>query len=124
MRAQEAVRGPELLPLRYARMAFSPWTYLRGAAVMAADLASAPHSSLTVQMCGQALAKLHAQSGDPEAIAGYIGKGAAFADGVLRYARAHAKQTCAITPIYAPQSRTRRSRLQNEDGRTCTTVVG
>ncbi|WP_338069616.1 DUF2252 domain-containing protein [Phytoactinopolyspora endophytica] len=55
LRAQEAVRDPELLPLRYARMAFSPWTYLRGAAaVMAADLASAPHSGLTVQMCGDA----------------------------------------------------------------------
>jgi uncharacterized protein (DUF2252 family) len=55
LRAQEAVRDPELLPLRYARMAFSPWTYLRGAAaVMAADLAAAPHSGLTVQMCGDA----------------------------------------------------------------------
>ncbi|MCO8277714.1 DUF2252 domain-containing protein [Actinoplanes sp. TRM 88003] len=55
LRAQEAVRDPELLPLRYARMAASPWTYLRGAAaVMAADLATAPHSGLTVQMCGDA----------------------------------------------------------------------
>ncbi|WP_205650598.1 DUF2252 domain-containing protein [Actinoplanes solisilvae] len=55
LRAQEPVRDPELLPLRYARMASSPWTYLRGAAaVMAADLAVAPHSGLTVQMCGDA----------------------------------------------------------------------
>ena len=55
LRAQEAVRDPQLLPLRYARMASSPWTYLRGAAaVMAADLAAAPHSGLTVQMCGDA----------------------------------------------------------------------
>jgi uncharacterized protein (DUF2252 family) len=55
LRAQDAVRDPALLPLRYARMAASPWTYLRGAAaVMAADLASAPHSGLTVQMCGDA----------------------------------------------------------------------
>ncbi len=55
LRAQEAVRDPALLPLRYARMAQSPWTYLRGAAaVMAADLATAPHSGLTVQMCGDA----------------------------------------------------------------------
>jgi catechol 2,3-dioxygenase-like lactoylglutathione lyase family enzyme len=45
--------------------------------------------------CGHALAKSHARSGDPEAIAGYIGKGAAFADGVIRYARAYAEQTCA-----------------------------
>lgn len=55
LRAQEAVRDPLLLPLRYARMAASPWAYLRGAAaVMAADLAAAPHSGLTVQMCGDA----------------------------------------------------------------------
>ncbi|GAA4970987.1 DUF2252 domain-containing protein [Pseudonocardia tropica] len=55
LRAQEAVRDPELLPLRYARMAHSSWTYLRGAAaVMAADLAAAPHSGLMVQMCGDA----------------------------------------------------------------------
>ncbi|GAB2626738.1 hypothetical protein Aab01nite_79580 [Paractinoplanes abujensis] len=55
LRAQEAVRDPALLPLRYARMASSPWAYLRGAAaVMAADLATAPHSGLTVQMCGDA----------------------------------------------------------------------
>lgn len=55
LRAQEAVRDPQLLPLRYARMAASPWTYLRGAAaVMAADLAAAPRSGLTVQMCGDA----------------------------------------------------------------------
>src|SRR5690349_5467047 len=55
LRAQEAVRDPQLLPLRYARMASSPWAYLRGAAaVMAADLAAAAHSGLTVQMCGDA----------------------------------------------------------------------
>lgn len=55
LRAQEAYRDPNLLPLRYARMADSPWSYLRGAAaVMAADLAAAPHSGLTVQMCGDA----------------------------------------------------------------------
>jgi uncharacterized protein (DUF2252 family) len=55
LRAQEGVRDPALLPLRYDRMAASPWTYLRGAAaVMAADLAAVAHSGLTVQMCGDA----------------------------------------------------------------------
>lgn len=55
LRAQEGGRDPQLVPLRYARMASSPWAYLRGAAaVMAADLASAPHSGLTVQLCGDA----------------------------------------------------------------------
>ncbi|ADG99229.1 Protein of unknown function DUF2252 [Segniliparus rotundus DSM 44985] len=55
LRAQEGVRDESLLGVRYARMASSSWAYLRGAAaVMAADLAAAPHSGLIVQMCGDA----------------------------------------------------------------------
>jgi len=55
LRAQERIRVKDLLPMRYERMAASPWTYFRGAAaVMAADLSSRPHSGLTVQMCGDA----------------------------------------------------------------------
>ncbi|HAS50534.1 MAG TPA: DUF2252 domain-containing protein [Gammaproteobacteria bacterium] len=53
--AQNAIRVPELLPIRHGRMVASPWTYYRGAAaVMAADLASRPHSGLQVQLCGDA----------------------------------------------------------------------
>ncbi len=53
--AQNAVRASDLVPIRHGRMAASPWTYFRGAAaVMAADLASRPHSGLTVQLCGDA----------------------------------------------------------------------
>ncbi|MFD5426414.1 DUF2252 domain-containing protein [Streptomyces sp. NPDC127084] len=52
---QARSREPDLVPIRYGRMAVSPFTYLRGApAVMAADLASQPHSGLTVQLCGDA----------------------------------------------------------------------
>ncbi|MER6204939.1 MULTISPECIES: DUF2252 domain-containing protein [unclassified Streptomyces] len=48
-------RLPELLPIRYGRMAASPFAFLRGsAAVMAGDLASQPHTGLTVQLCGDA----------------------------------------------------------------------
>ena len=55
LRAQEPIRAPELLPLRYGRMIASPWTYFRGAAaVMAADLPGCPHTGLLVQMCGDA----------------------------------------------------------------------
>ena len=55
LRSQEAIRDPGLLPIRYGRMASSPWAYLRGAAaVMAADLATAPHTDLTVQLGGDA----------------------------------------------------------------------
>ncbi|MFF4042707.1 DUF2252 domain-containing protein [Streptomyces sp. NPDC001816] len=48
-------RLPELLPIRYGRMAGSPLAFLRGAtAVMTADLATQPHTGLTVQLCGDA----------------------------------------------------------------------
>ncbi|KUN28556.1 hypothetical protein AQJ23_06350 [Streptomyces antibioticus] len=48
-------RLPELLPIRYGRMSASPFAFLRGAAaVMATDLASQPHTGLTVQLCGDA----------------------------------------------------------------------
>jgi uncharacterized protein (DUF2252 family) len=52
---QATDRVPELLPIRYGRMAVSPFTFYRGAAaVMAADLAGTPASGLRVQMCGDA----------------------------------------------------------------------
>jgi uncharacterized protein (DUF2252 family) len=46
-------RLPELLPIRYGRMAKSPFTFFRGAAaIMAADLAHTPVSGLRVQAGG------------------------------------------------------------------------
>jgi uncharacterized protein (DUF2252 family) len=45
----------ELVPIRYGRMAVSPFTFYRGAAaVMAADLAATPNSGIVVQACGDA----------------------------------------------------------------------
>jgi uncharacterized protein (DUF2252 family) len=53
--AQNEIRLPELAPLRHKRMSLSPWNFYRGAAgVMAADLASRPHSRIEVQLCGDA----------------------------------------------------------------------
>ena len=53
--AQDHTRAPELLGLRYARMAASPFGFLRGsAAVMAADLATTPTTALHTQLCGDA----------------------------------------------------------------------
>jgi len=53
--AQNDIRVPELVPLRHHRMSLSPWNFYRGAAtVMAADLASRPHSRIEVQLCGDA----------------------------------------------------------------------
>jgi uncharacterized protein (DUF2252 family) len=44
-----------LLPLKYSRMSASPFAFFRGAvAIMAADLANAPNTGLTVQLCGDA----------------------------------------------------------------------
>ena len=52
-----ATRGhvPQLIPIKYQRMAESAFGFFRGAApVMAADLASQPRCGLTVQICGDA----------------------------------------------------------------------
>jgi uncharacterized protein (DUF2252 family) len=54
MRADRS-RVPRLLPIRYGRMALSPFAFLRGSAsVMARDLASTPVTGLHVQLCGDA----------------------------------------------------------------------
>jgi uncharacterized protein (DUF2252 family) len=48
-------RLPDLLPIRYGRMASSPFAFLRGSAVvMAQDLAGTPRSGIDVQACGDA----------------------------------------------------------------------
>ncbi len=53
--AADADRIPDLVPIRYGRMVQSSFAFLRGsAAVMAADLASAPVAGLRVQLCGDA----------------------------------------------------------------------
>jgi len=52
---QAASRVPELVPIRYGRMATSPFAFFRGAAaVMASDLAGTPVSGVRVQACGDA----------------------------------------------------------------------
>ncbi|MGA2838482.1 MAG: DUF2252 domain-containing protein [Acidimicrobiales bacterium] len=52
---QATTRVPDLVPIRYGRMAASPFAFFRGAAaVMAADLALEEHSQLDVQLCGDA----------------------------------------------------------------------
>ena len=53
--AQNRTRIPELVPLRAERMSTSPFAFYRGtAALMAADLADAPHSGILVASCGDA----------------------------------------------------------------------
>lgn len=51
--AQDRVRIPELVPIRYGRMATSPFAFLRGAAaVMARDIAGQPTTGIRTQCCG------------------------------------------------------------------------
>jgi len=53
--AAEKGRLKDLLPLRHGRMAASPFTFYRGAALtMASDLAAAPVTGVRVQCCGDA----------------------------------------------------------------------
>src|SRR5262245_22900619 len=55
LRAQDLSRVADLVPIRYGRMAVSPFTFYRGAArVMALDLSTTPVSGLSTQLCGDA----------------------------------------------------------------------
>jgi hypothetical protein len=48
-------RLEQLIPLRFGRMSYSPFTYLRGAAaVQASDLAAGSRTDLWVELCGDA----------------------------------------------------------------------
>jgi uncharacterized protein (DUF2252 family) len=52
---QAVSRLPDLVPIRYGRMAATPFSFLRGAALsMAADLTALPRTGLEVQLCGDA----------------------------------------------------------------------
>jgi len=50
-----STRIPQLVPIRYGRMAMSPFAFFRGSAdVMASDLARTPVSGIQAQICGDA----------------------------------------------------------------------
>ncbi|MGG7463327.1 DUF2252 domain-containing protein [Plantibacter sp. YIM 135347] len=67
LEAQAATRVPELVPIRYGRMASSPFSFYRGgAAIMAADLSTLPRTPLTVQLCGDAHLANFGVFGTPE----------------------------------------------------------
>ena len=55
MKAAHEQRVAELMPLKNARMAQTPFVFFRGAApLMAADLAALPRTGIEVQICGDA----------------------------------------------------------------------
>jgi uncharacterized protein (DUF2252 family) len=52
---QAESREPSLVPIRYGRMAVSPFAFYRGAAyILASDLEGSPDSGIRVQLCGDA----------------------------------------------------------------------
>lgn len=64
---QETTRLPDLVPVRHARMAQSPFTFYRGAAiVMASDLGRSPNTGLWAQLCGDAHLSNFGAYGTPE----------------------------------------------------------
>ncbi len=64
---QAGTRVPELIPVRYWRMAVSPLTFYRGAAlIMASDLSSTKSTGMTVQCCGDAHLSNFGAFGTPE----------------------------------------------------------
>jgi hypothetical protein len=64
---QATSRIPELVPIRYGRMAASAFAHFRGAAaVMAADLATEEQTGLEVQLCGDAHLSNFGGFGSPE----------------------------------------------------------
>ena len=64
---QATTRVPELVPIRHTRMMVSPFTFYRGTAlIMASDLATTPHSGITVQLCGDAHLSNFGMFGTPE----------------------------------------------------------
>ena len=67
LESQAASRVAALVPIRYGRMAVSPFTFFRGAALlMADDLAATPRSGLNVQLCGDAHLMNFGAFGSPE----------------------------------------------------------
>ena len=64
---ESAARVQELVPIRYARMAVSAFTFFRGCAgVMAADLSTTPKTGMDVQLCGDAHLLNFGGFGSPE----------------------------------------------------------
>jgi uncharacterized protein (DUF2252 family) len=67
LKASDRGRLPALLPIRYARMRQSAFTFFRGsAAIMAADLAATPVTGIRLQTCGDCHVANFGGFGTPE----------------------------------------------------------
>jgi uncharacterized protein (DUF2252 family) len=98
---QRVVVGQRLM--QSATDLFAGWTRLdefdfyvrqfRDMKIIPDSKAIAPYLVPFAASCGHALAKSHARSGEPAAIAAYIGKGVAFGEAIGQFAHAYAEQT-------------------------------
>ena len=67
LESQAQTRVPQLVPVRFGRMATSAFAFYRGAAlVMADDLSRTPNSGLHTQLCGDAHASNFGLFATPE----------------------------------------------------------
>ena len=66
---------------------------MKGGTDLEPETASVEHLPDYCALCGWALALAHAKSGDPAAIAGYLGKSDGMEDAVARFAAAYSEQT-------------------------------
>ncbi len=65
------------------------------------------------QVCGEMLARGHARSGDARVLAGYIGNGARFQQGILGFASAYALQTIADWKLLVVRNHEARARKRH-----------
>jgi uncharacterized protein (DUF2252 family) len=65
-----------------------------------------------IELCGWALARAHARTGDPARIAGYLGKNDTFDQAIARFASAYADQTDRDYAAFVKATRTRRLRAR------------
>ena len=61
-----------------------------------------------IELCGQALARAHARTGDAAQIAGYLGKSDTFDQAIAKFAVAYADQTESDHAVFVKAIRTRR----------------
>ena len=83
------IRAADLAGVRHDFYVRQLWD-MKGSAIV--ELMSPPTMTIYAQLCGQTLAKAHARSGDPVAIASYLGSGDSFDRAMTRFAIAYADQ--------------------------------
>jgi len=69
-----------------------------------------------IELCGRALARAHARTGDAALIAGYLGKNDAFDQAIAKFAVDYADQTESDHAVFVKAIRTRRLPASSDMG--------